>query len=136
MVDLASINEEYQAATVTFPFELPPHWSFPHESGLLEIAPETLWEVGTGRSQAYMMWQAAIVDAAESASANGDNDEAERLLHLLENAYDSATRQDAIEDPQGNIMTEAIEAARATDESDGVSAEADFSTLTQIVSLG
>ncbi|MBD8478950.1 hypothetical protein [Microbacterium sp. CFBP 8794] len=127
---LEQVWAEYKDAIARFPLALPSGWSFPADSALRSAVPDASWEVGSGESEAYLVWQEAVAFAANEAQSRGDLDEADRMLSLLEAGYSSNTRKRALEDPNQIIMTDALDAAR--DDERG----ADYESLLQAVAAG
>jgi hypothetical protein len=76
---------------------------------MVDSAPGAIWEVGTGRSEAYMLWQEATAKAAQEAESAGDSQTADRLLAQLERAYASDLRRSALEGSK--VFAEAVQKA-------------------------
>ncbi|RWZ49534.1 hypothetical protein ELQ90_12240 [Labedella phragmitis] len=123
LTDLAGIHAEYREAAAAFPYEMPPGWSFPSESGLRDIpttaseGSETsaLWERGSGTAEAYLYWQTAVSQAAYEAHLDGDQAGVASLLDTLEAGYRSDVRRTVLEDPAEDFIRIEIAAARNGD---------------------
>lgn len=79
-VNFASINAEYQETVATFPLELAPGFTFPPT--LVGNDELTEYGVGYGRMMAWLHWIAGVEAAACDAHADGNADEAHRLLFI------------------------------------------------------
>jgi len=79
----AEVDEEYRLAAAVWPWDLPPHWSFPNNRGVPDV-PGHHW-TGMGVKAAFALWAQRSLDAVRAGAL--EDADADHLLDEVEDAY-------------------------------------------------